>query len=460
MTKSNETKKPIDAFFDEEYLGYAKYVVENRAIPSVIDGFKPTQRKIIYAANRVWKSGNEKPLKVFQLAGTVAATTYYHHGNSSLEGAIIGMAQDFKNSMPLFQGIGQFGSLKSPQAGAPRYVGVKLNENFKLLYKDFELLTPRYEEGEEIEPSYFLPIVPAVLLNGSSGIAVGFSTNILNRHPIDLVDACLDALGDKKRIREIKPWIKGFSGTFSKATDGGENTWNIKGCYEIKNTTTVEVTEIIPGYTFEDYENHLNALVEKGILTSYDDNSSGAQIHYTLKFTRAKLAELIEKERLENVLKMQARESENLTTLDETGKLKIFNSTEEIVRYFVAFRLAYYQKRKDFIINQLKRELTILSNRARFIKGIIDGKIRVNKVKKDVVIKCLEELRFDKVDESFNYLLNMAIYSLTLERYEQLLKEVEEKKAELEEIKKADTRDMYKQDLVDLRKKLEKDLKK
>ena len=157
---------------------------------------------------------------------------------------------------------------------------------------------------------------------------------------------------------------------------------------------------------------------------------------------------------------MQARESENLTTLDEFGKLKIFNNTEEIVRYFVAFGLAYYQKRKDFIINQLKRELTILSNRARFIKGIIDSKIRVNKVKKDVVIKCLEELRFDKVDESFNYLLNMAIYSLTLERYEQLLKEVEEKKAELEEIKKADTRDMYKQDLVDLRKKLEKDLKK
>jgi len=152
MTKTQELRKPIDAFFDEEYLGYAKYVVENRAIPSVIDGFKPTQRKIICAANRVWKTGNEKPLKVFQLAGTVAATMFYHHGDSSLSGAIIGMAQDFKNSMPLFQGIGQFGSLRNPKAGAPRYVGVKFNENFKLLYKDFELLSPQFEEGEEIEP--------------------------------------------------------------------------------------------------------------------------------------------------------------------------------------------------------------------------------------------------------------------------------------------------------------------
>lgn len=460
MSSKQNFSKPIDQFFDEEYLGYAKYVVENRAIPSVIDGFKPTQRKIIHAANKVWKSGNEKPLKVFQLAGTVAATTFYHHGNSSLEGAIIGMAQDFKNSMPLFQGIGQFGSLKSPQAGAPRYVGVKLNENFKLLYKDFELLSPRFEEGEEIEPSYFLPIIPAVLLNGSSGIAVGFSTNILNRHPLDLVDACLDALTGKKKIREIKPWIKGFNGTFAKSLDGGENTWSIKGQYEVKNTTTVEVTEIIPGYTFEDYENHLNALVEKGVLTSYEDNSAGSSLRYVLKFTRAKLAELIDKDRLEGTLKMNARETENLTTLDEHGKLKIFNNTEEIVRHFIAFRLNYYQKRKDYIINQLQRELTVLSNRARFIKGIIDGKIKVNKVKKDAVIKCLEELKFDKVDDSYNYLLNMPIYSLTLERYEQLLKEVEIKKSELIEIKKALIEDMYKQDLVDLKKKLEKDLKK
>ena len=134
MQKEKENKREVRDFFNTEYLDYAKYVVENRAIPSVIDGFKPTQRKIIHAANRVWKTGGEKPMKVFQLAGVVASTTFYHHGNSSLEGAIIGMAQDFKNSMPLFQGIGQFGSLRSPEAGAPRFIGLKLNNNFKLLY--------------------------------------------------------------------------------------------------------------------------------------------------------------------------------------------------------------------------------------------------------------------------------------------------------------------------------------
>jgi DNA topoisomerase-2 len=447
-----EKKREVQDFFDNEYLGYAKYVVENRAIPSVIDGFKPTQRKIIHAANRTWRTGNEKAMKVFQLSGIVASTTFYHHGSGSLDGAIIGMAQDFKNSMPLFQGIGQFGSLRSTEAGAPRYVGVKLNNNFKLLYKDFELVNPQFEEGEEIEPKFFLPIIPAVLLNGSSGIAVGFATNVLNRNPTDLINACLDVLNEKKKLKELKPWIKNFQGTYEKAPDG-ERSWLYKGNYEVKNTTTVEITEIPPGQTYEKYETHLNLLIEKGILSSYEDNSSG-QVNYILKFSRQILADLLNKGRLEDTLKMQERETENLTVLDEFGKLKIFANAEEIVRYFVDFRLGYYQKRKDYTIEQLKRDLMILSNRARFIKGIIEEKIKVNKIAKDKIINSLKDLKFDEVDGNYNYLLNMAIYSLTLERYNELLKQVENKKAELDEIKKAEIRDMYKKDLTELKSKV------
>jgi DNA topoisomerase-2 len=163
---------------------------------------------------------------------------------------------------------------------------------------------------------------------------------------------------------------------------------------------------------------------------------------------------LIARERLEDTLKMQERESENLTVLDEFGKLKIFNSAEEIVRYFVEFRLGYYQKRKDYLIELLKRELMILTNRARFIKGIIEEKIKVNKVAKEKIIESLKNLKFDELDGSYNYLLNMPIYSLTLERYNELLKQVELKKAELEEIKKAEIRDMYKKDLNELKAKL------
>ena len=441
-------KRKIDDFFDNEYLNYAKYVVENRAIPSVIDGFKPTQRKVAHVANQVWKTGNEKPLKVFQLAGTVAANAYYHHGNASLEGAIIGMAQDFKSSMPIFQGIGQFGSLRSPEAGAPRYVGVKFNENFRLLYKDFELTTPQYEEGEQIEPKFFLPIVPTVLLNGGSGIAVGFATNILNRNPLDLIDACVDVL-DGKPVKTLKPWIRGFNGSFDVAPDN-HKSWLIRGKYDIKNTSTVEITEVPPSFTYEKYESLLEGLVEKGTLHAYDDHSSG-KIHYVLKFPRQVLAEIIKRGKLDDVLKMQERETENYTTLDEHGKLKVFDSVSDMVTYFVEIRLSFYEKRKARLLVDLEHEVRFLSNRARFIKSIIDKQLVVNGVKKADIVRSLTDMKFDSEDESFDYLLSMPIQTLTQEKYDELCKRVDARVKELDKVKKTSHDKMYRDDLSALR---------
>lgn len=441
-------KRKVEDFFANEYLNYAKYVVENRAIPSVIDGFKPTQRKVAHVANGVWKTGNEKPLKVFQLAGTVAANAYYHHGNASLEGAIVGMAQDFKSSMPIFQGIGQFGSLRSPEAGAPRYVGVKFNDNFRLLYKDFELTTPQYEEGEEIEPRFFLPIVPTVLLNGGSGIAVGFATNILNRNPLDLIDACVDVL-DGKEIKVLKPWIRGFTGTFDVAPDN-HKSWLIKGKYDIKNMSTVEITEVPPSFTYEKYEALLEGLVEKGTLHTYDDHTSG-KIHYVLKFPRQTLADLIKKNKLEDVLKMQERETENYTTLDENGKLKVFDTISEMVNYFVNFRLSYYDKRKTRLLVDLQRELDILEARSKFVDAVIKGRIVVANEKRPDLIKSIEKEGIQKQDDSYEFLLGMPIWTLTNEKFVDLQKKVDLKQKELDKIKKTAPEKMYRDDLASLR---------
>jgi len=361
-------KRTVDDFFDNEYLAYAKYTLDSRAIPSAIDGFKPAQRKIAFAANKLWKSGNEKPMKVFQLGGQAAALSFFHHG--SLDQTIIGMTQEFKNSMPIFQGIGQFGSLRAPEAGAPRYVGVKFNHNFRRLYKDFDLTTPQYEEGEEIEPSYFLPIIPTVLLNGGSGIAVGFATNILNRHPLDLLDAVTEILKTGSTTSLLKPWIAGFHGEVV-ADPSGTNKWAFHGIHEVKNTSVVEVTEIPPSYTYEKYEAHLEALVEKGVLNSYDDASSD-RVRYVLRFPRLGLATLLDKEKLADTLKLRETETENITTLDETGKLKVFASAHDLVTYFVQFRLSYYDKRKTYTLKELDHEIAILAARARFVKAILE----------------------------------------------------------------------------------------
>jgi DNA topoisomerase II len=446
--------RSIESFFDNEYLAFARYSVEQRAIPSGIDGFKPTQRKVAQAANRHWKRGDEKPLKVFQLAGTVAATTYYHHGNASLESCIIGMAQDFKNSMPIFQGIGQFGSLRSPEAGAPRYVSVKFNDSFRLLYKDFDLLDKQYEEGEEIEPKFFLPIIPTVLLNGGSGIAVGFASKILNRNPLDLIDACIDHLLGRP-VKQLTPWIRGFSGTFTRVPEN-PRSWIIRGKYEVKNTSTVEVTEVPPSYTYEKYEKHLAKLEETGKITSYDDMSSG-QVRYVIKMARQKLTEYDEKGKLEDLLHLSEKETENFTTLDQNGQLKIFESAEEIVRFFVDFRLGYYQKRKDRIIEILEKDLQVLVNRLRFIKAVIEKSIEIAGVKREVIENRLAEIGCERLpDQGYDYLLGLAIHTLTKEKYDDLLLRESQKRDELDKIRKSSPDELYLADLRELRAKIAK----
>lgn len=450
---SSTPVRSIDDFFDNEYLGYSRHVVENRAIPSVIDGFKPSQRKIAFVANRVFKTGGEKPLKVFQLAGRIASEAFYHHGGGSLEAAITTMTQEFKNSMPIFAGIGQFGSLRSPEAGAARYIGVRFNENFRLLYKDFDLVDPQHEEGEEIEPKFFLPIIPTVLLNGGSGIAVGFATNILNRHPLDLIDACGDAL-DGRKVRDLRPWIKGFHGTFDRSPDS-PRSWSIRGSYAVKNTSTVEVTEIPPGFTYEKYEAHLDGLVEKGVLSSYDDHSSD-RVHYILKFPRTNLADLQKKNKLDDVLKMREGEGENLTTLDENGKLKVFERAEEIVEYFVRFRLGYYAKRKARLLADLTRQMEILDAKARFIDAVIVGRITVANEKKPDIIRSIEQLAIPKQDDSYDFLLSMPIWSLTHERFLELQRKLDEITKERDKVSRTAPEDFYRQDLKDLRKQVQK----
>ncbi len=442
-------EKSITEFLSNEYKEFAMYSIEGRAIPSVVDGFKPTHRKIIHVCNQIWKTGSEKPLKVFQLAGKVASDAFYHHGNQSLENAITTMAQKFKNNAPLLDEIGQFGSLRSPQPGAPRYIGTKLNGNFKLLYKDFELLEYKEEEGEVIEPKFFLPIIPTILINGSSGIAVGFSSNLLNRDIKSVTDACINLLNEKS-IKEIKPSLNEFTGDFVKDTENHKR-WIIKGKFQRVNTSTVRITELPPSMTYEKYEEILDKLCDNKDIVSYDDNCKD-NIDYTIKFTRADL-EKYDDEKLVKLLKLEESSTEIFSTLDEFGKLKIFENSTEIIEYFVNFRLTYYHKRKQFMLDKMQHELKILSNRGRFIKAILDEKLKVNNVSKPIIIQGIEEMGLEKIDDSYDYLLRMPIYSLTKELFEKLKEDFTAKKADIKKLEETDPKDMYLDDLNELKKK-------
>ena len=207
--------------------------------------------------------------------------------------------------------------------------------------------------------------------------------------------------------------------------------------------------------TFQKYENHLNSLQEKGLIVSYDDNSSKGT-NFVIKFNRATLQNRIDRGLLEAFLKLNESETENLTCLNEHGKLIIFKNVNDLINYFVNYRLTFYDKRKDYILNDLQFQNHRLSNRARFIKMIIDKKLNLaNRPKADIVID-LEKQKFEQIESSFDYLLNMQIQSMTKEKYDALLAEVTENEAEIKRIEAIKPIDMYRTDLKDLRKKLAK----
>jgi len=442
--------KTISEYLDNEYTNYAMYVIESRALSSVIDGLKPTQRKIIHVANKIWKSGNEKPMKIFQLGGKIAHDVFYHHGDAGLYTAIINMAQKFKNNLPLLEEIGQFGSLRAPDAGAPRYISTKLHKNFRLVYKDFELLELKEEEGILIEPKYFLPIIPMILVNGSKGIAVGYAANILMRNPKDVIKQCLNYL-TKKPFRKIRPKMSMYSGKFIN-DENNYKKWIAVGSFEKLNTTTLKITELSPSMTFEKFENLLENLVNNKHIISYDDNSKD-NIDYIIKFNRQYLKSLNDDDIIK-MFKLSETFTEDYNTLDEFGKLKIFDNVEDIIKYFVDFRLEYYKKRKEYMINTLDNDIFILDNKVKFIKAIIDNKLKVTKRKRPVIERDLEKLKIQRYQDSYNYLLNMNINSLTYEKYTELLNLLKTKTKELNKIKKYVPKRMYIEDLIELNSKL------
>jgi DNA gyrase/topoisomerase IV subunit A len=369
--------------------------------------------------------------------------------NSSLENTIVTMAQRFKNNAALLEEDGQFGSLRSPQPGAARYIGTKLSNNFRLIYKDFDLLDYKEEEGESIEPRYFLPIIPTVLLNGSSGIAVGFASNVLNREIKSIIDSCGRVLMGKGP-GVIKPSLNEFTGEFIQDKENSKR-WIIRGRFQKTNTTTIKIMELPPSMTYEKYEELLDKLCDSKDIVSYDDNCKD-NIDYTIKFNRSVL-EKLDDEKIIKLLKLEESSTEIFSTLDEFGKLKIFETSEEIIEYFVNFRLTYYYKRKDFQLAKLNRDLKILSNRGRFIKAILDEKLKINNVSKDEIIVGIEELKLEKIDDSFDYLLRMSIYSLTKELFEKMKKDFTDKKVEIKTLEETDPKDMYLLDLSELKKK-------
>ena len=501
----NQSSVSISDFINKDLIHFSNYD-NHRSIPSVFDGLKPSLRKIMYCA---FKRNLKTEIKVAQLAGYVSEHGAYHHGEMSLNGAIVNLAQNYvgTNNINLLMPEGQFGSRLEggKDSAAPRYIFTYLSKITNILFnkEDIPLLKRNTDDGDLIEPVFYMPIIPTILVNGTVGIGTGWSTNIPQFNPLNIINN-IKLLMKGEPMIPMNPWYRGFTGNIIRL---GDNKWLSKGVYDVINNNTLEITELPIGYWTSDFKELLD-MYEKGykadlpvstgkktsklaksklpkwaeyteddgkLIKSYKNQSSEANIKFIITFDSKIMNKL-----LNGTDKMGLTELEKLFHLsssisccntmnlyDENNKLKNFKSPEAILEYYYTHRLNYYELRRQNIINNLEQDLFLLSTKARFILDVINDDVKIRNIPKAEVIKQLETLKYpkmvnsilinmDKMTEkqrndssygSYDFLISMPIYNLTKEKVDDLLKEKENLEATLTLMKSKTDKILWEEDL-------------
>jgi len=427
-------KKTITDFINDEYKNYSKYVMYNRAIPHVIDSFKMVQRKIFFLIK-----DQKDFIKTASLAGNLISKAGYNHGDTSAGSAASLMAQSFvgANNVPLLDSKGSFGNRFITEPSATRYTYVKASKYIPYIYKDFDLC-PENLDPENPEPLYYLPIIPTVLLNGIRGIAVGFACDIPSFNIKELIDNCLNVLKGKK-VKPILPYWYGYKGTIENDSEGNLVQY---GIFKKLTETKIQILEVPTCYDREKYITHLNNLIDKNIISSFTESSKD---DWNIIITLPKKS-VVWNDPIKH-LKLYNNINYNLTCIDENYNLKIFENPEDIIEYFVKFRVEVVEQRR---LKKIKEYIDLIKfnmDKIRFIKAAMDYDFK-NKTK-DIIWKDFSK-DFDK--ENLEKFLKMSISSInkdTMEEIKQKVMEYLELKKYFENITKED---LYIKDLEELKK--------
>lgn len=445
----NELK--ISDFYKVEYVNFATYDCY-RKLGCFVDGFKISMRKITYTLNSNYK--NTDKIKVSQLSAKTAETTQYLHGENSLQGVMVNMAQNFTgtNNLNLLNPEGAFGTRLIQEAAAPRYIYTQKNNLFdKIFIKDDEqILTGLIFEGDTIEYKYYLPIIPMLLVNGSEGMAVGFAQKILNRNPKEIIKVLKNYIKTKQLPTEIIPWYKGFAGTITK---NSENQIICTGKIEKINTSKLRITEIPFNYDLTSYLKILNDLEEKGKIKNYKDLSESNNFEFEISMRREDLEKLSQDDLL-NLFKLISRTTENFTCLDENSKIKQLNSEIEILENFIRVRTEAYHLRKKVKCEKALAEIKVLKNKYKYIANVVKGNIVIFKEKKENILKKIEELALDKINDSYDYLLAIRVGAFTEDELIELKESINQKIIAYNEYLQKNIETIWYEELDDLEKNL------
>lgn len=455
-----------------------------RSIPCLVDGFKPGQRKVIFTC---LKRNDKREIKVAQLSGSVAEHSAYHHGEASLMSTIINLAQNYvgSNNINLLQPIGQFGTRLQggKDAASPRYIFTKLSPLTRLIFnpKDDPLLKHNYDDGKRIEPEWYIPIIPMVLVNGADGIGTGWSTKIANYNPREIVSNLRRMIrGDEPK--KMIPWFKNFRGTVDELD---HQRYVVHGEIANVGANKLEITELpIRVWTQVYKETVMESLIsgtEKvpPTITEYKEYNTDITVRFTVSMSDEKYRKALD-EGLHKVFKLQSSISTgSMVLFDNNGVLRRFDTVDQILKEFYELRMKYYVKRKGYLVGMFEAEAAKLSNQARFILEKCDGRLVIENKKKKEMIAELQRKGFDsdpvkawkkihdkdteedgdsdsdaEVDQDlptsgpdYDYLLGMAMWCLTKEKKDDLLKNRDLKTQELNLLKLKSPEDLWTDDL-------------
>lgn len=439
-----QQQKTVTDFLENDFSPSALYL-NFRSQPSAIDGLKNSHRKAIYTLK---KKNIKDRQKVSQLGPLVASETDYLHGDVSIIGAITTLGQDYAgtNNLPLLVADGNFGTRFSHDPSAPRYIYTYPQKYFNSIFRkedDVNLITQIFE-GSEIEPRFYVPTIPLLLVNGCTGIGVGFASKILCRDPLNMIKAIQNTL-DKKRLslNLFTPFFKGFIGDVVSV---GNNKWQIKGKASLSGHKLI-ITEIPINYSLTDYISVLKKLKDKGLIIKITDLSEDDKFHFELILSVEEASK--DMESIMNDLKLITSFTESLTCLDANNAIREFKSPKEIFDYYFQVKIEYLNKRIESEIKRLTLESQSLEEIYKFILDVINNKINL-KLKKAEVEKQIISRGYKSIDR----LLNMPLVSITQEKAEEAKNKYESKIQELEAMKKETAESLWKKDLAELEKQL------
>ena len=490
-----------EKFINDEMIHFSKYDCD-RSIPNTMDGLKISLRKILYSA---FKKNLKTEIKVAQFSGYVSEHSGYHHGEASLNAAIVGLAQNFvgSNNINLFEPNGQFGTRMKggSDAASVRYIFTQLNKLTRLIFRseDDAVLTYLDDDGQSVEPIYYVPIIPMALVNGTKGIGTGFSTDIMCYNPAQIIEyikrklsGTVLAEASAPAPAPIEPFYKNFKGTIRRV---GDTKYLFKGCYTILDEKRIRITELPVGTWTEDYKKFLEHLIEPPaaskdkdksspassapIVKEYNDMSTDTTVDITVTMapniikTYGEKATEYECNLLEKSLGLYTTQSTtNMNMFDANEKLKKYSSAEEIIDDYYGVRLEYYEKRKQYILNALTRELLVLSNRARYITELLDDTIDLRRKTNKMLTALLKERKYDLYiagkdkeqeisgdsnsssdaddENGYKYLLKLPMDSVSEENVSRLLAEKEKKEKELSELGSKSLEQLWQNDLEEL----------